>query len=510
MTNHQIDVRTPWHQTTQGCWSLTLAGGGYVVRVTQRKTGQTFQRIMLDVAGKQHWASLGTTEQGEAEQLARDFLCALLTMQEDAASAAAPLATGAKESQPMYAEPAALSPTTAVIYSQPEAMPLTLGKLITLYLESAAYQKLDDSTKTCYQSCTQVLRASIGADFDVTRLDADVIQAHKTRRERGGIIYERTRMTKVGERTTVVTTPAVRTRTVSADLQVLRIMLYWATETRNPKTGRWLLQEFPVRGGIAVEQEKNKVRAFATFERFEQVMNAIRRLRREVALAQDASALRRLQFVELALVLVEATGRRIESVSLLHGDDFTLNAEDDFRNARIRWRPENDKKRHGQDYPLPQSVARRVHALLEEREILDGHPCFPKVRDAMRSVSPDELTVWFRELEASIGLEKLPQGVWHPYRRKWSKERKHLPPKDVMEAGGWKDIKTFMDSYNEPDMETMRNVAEDPERRRLAAQESSDEPFARHAVSGQRGSLGRHRPVTAAGEARVLPFTRGR
>lgn len=80
MTNHQIDVRTPWHQTTQGCWSLTLAGGGFTVRVAQRKFGQTYQRIMLDAAGKQHWASLGTTERGEAEHRARQFVCALLTM----------------------------------------------------------------------------------------------------------------------------------------------------------------------------------------------------------------------------------------------------------------------------------------------------------------------------------------------------------------------------------------------------------------------------------------------
>jgi hypothetical protein len=56
VTNQQIDVRTPWHQTTQGCWSLTLAAGGFTVRVTQRKAGQAYQRIMLDAAGKQHWA----------------------------------------------------------------------------------------------------------------------------------------------------------------------------------------------------------------------------------------------------------------------------------------------------------------------------------------------------------------------------------------------------------------------------------------------------------------------
>lgn len=265
-----------------------------------------------------------------------------------------------------------------------------------------------------------------------------------------------------------------------------------------------------MRGGITVEQERNKVRAFATYERFEAVMNAIRRLRIEMKLSQNDTELRRLQFVELAILLVEATGRRIESVSLLRRDDFILNPEQDFSNALVRWRPEDDKKNQGQDYPLPQSVARRVYALLEEREISGEQLCFPKFRDALRSVSPDELTVWFRDLEASIGLPKLPRGVWHPYRRKWSKERKHLPVRDVMAAGGWKDIKTFMDSYNEPDMDTMRRVAEEPERQRVAARESSSEPFALRAAVGQRGSVVRRRPAGAAsGEPRVLSLSRG-
>ena len=220
--------------------------------------------------------------------------------------------------------------------------------------------------------------------------------------------------------------------------------------------------------------------------------------------------MRRLQFIELALLLVEATGRRIESVCLMNRDDFTLNAEQDFNNAVVRWRPENENTKHGQDYPLPQSVARHVHALLEERGVLADLPCFPKPYCPMRSVSPDELTVWFGDLEASIALPMLPRGVWHPYRRKWAKERqhlpakdvmgaggwkdmktlwakerKHLPAKDVMGAGGWKDIKTFMNSYNEPDMETMRLVAEDPGRKRQAAQDASSAPVALRAAAGQ-------------------------
>ena len=42
-----------------------------------------------------------------------------------------------------------------------------------------------------------------------------------------------------------------------------------------------------------------------------------------------------------------------------------------------------------------------------------------------------------RTLEKSAGLSPLKSALWHAYRRKWANERKHLPPADVAEMGGW-------------------------------------------------------------------------
>jgi hypothetical protein len=83
-------------------------------------------------------------------------------------------------------------------------------------------------------------------------------------------------------------------------------------------------------------------------------------------------------------------------------------------------------------------------------------------------MDPRELSSWFAAAERAAGLEKLERGVWHAYRRKWAKERKHLPVKDVMVAGGWQDVRTFLESYNEPDEATMLAVMEEPDRRRAA------------------------------------------
>ena len=43
----------------------------------------------------------------------------------------------------------------------------------------------------------------------------------------------------------------------------------------------------------------------------------------------------------------------------------------------------------------------------------------------------------------SAELPKLRGGVWHPYRRLWATERKHLPDLDVAAAGGWRDTRAL-------------------------------------------------------------------
>jgi len=49
------------------------------------------------------------------------------------------------------------------------------------------------------------------------------------------------------------------------------------------------------------------------------------------------------------------------------------------------------------------------------------------------------------------GLVKLDGSLWHAYRRKWAIERKHLPLRDVAAAGGWKDVNTLLEVYQQAD-----------------------------------------------------------
>lgn len=45
------------------------------------------------------------------------------------------------------------------------------------------------------------------------------------------------------------------------------------------------------------------------------------------------------------------------------------------------------------------------------------------------------------------GLKPLSGGLWHPFRRKFATERKHLPLPDVAVAGGWKEPRTLLECY---------------------------------------------------------------
>ena len=69
---------------------------------------------------------------------------------------------------------------------------------------------------------------------------------------------------------------------------------------------------------------------------------------------------------------------------------------------------------------------------------------------------------WLAVAERTADLPKLNGGLWHPYRRKWATERKHLSLTDVAEAGGWKDTETLLTCYQQPDRESLLAVMSEP------------------------------------------------
>ncbi|MDQ6690915.1 MAG: hypothetical protein M3Z18_10435 [Gemmatimonadota bacterium] len=68
------------------------------------------------------------------------------------------------------------------------------------------------------------------------------------------------------------------------------------------------------------------------------------------------------------------------------------------------------------------------------------------------------------EAEELAKLPKLDSSLWQAYRRGWATARKGLPLKDVAAVGGWKDIQTLVNCYQQADDDTMLLVMSHPKR----------------------------------------------
>jgi integrase len=162
-----------------------------------------------------------------------------------------------------------------------------------------------------------------------------------------------------------------------------------------------------------------------------------RALQQLAANAPDISTAHRWIKVEFALVLAEATGRRIGSIRALCWEDFDLDAQ------QVTWRAEYDKRGVEWIVPMPDRLSEEVTQFRIALGGLSG-PGFTGERNATKLMNRRVLDRWLTEAEELAGLPPLRGGSWHPYRRKWATERKHLPLVDVAAAGGWKGTQMLL------------------------------------------------------------------
>jgi integrase len=190
----------------------------------------------------------------------------------------------------------------------------------------------------------------------------------------------------------------------------------------------------------------------ATIERFAKTRQAMIELRQN---EQSDSGCARWFKIELAFVLAEATGRRLNSIRLLRWEDV------DLKKSEIRWRADSDKKGREWVIPVPESLRDELRQFRVHLGAIAGW-VFPSESDGEKPMDRYQFDKWLRIAEDHAELKKLEGGLWHPYRRKWATERKDLPIKDVMAAGGWLDVDTLLKSYQQADRATLLRVMNEP------------------------------------------------
>jgi integrase len=324
--------------------------------------------------------------------------------------------------------------------SQAAARPLTLGELWNRYSkECADYLDNGEKSRKDSEARSRVLLGHFGSDFRAQNFTLDDQRQYEQARQRGGIVT-----------TNGAVTPVTRARSAEADMVLLHAMLRWAT-TKRTVGGAYLLDRNPLLNVRRV-REKNRKQERATWERYQATTAA---MRKAVKASPDEQTRLRWLRMEFALFLAEATGRRLGSIRQLRWEDFRYDTQ------TILWRAEADKKGYKWEIPMPAKFMQRAKGYRRELGAISG-PVFPASESATGIMDRHLFDKWLSAAEKAAELPKLDGSLWHAYRRKWATERKHLNPKDVAAAGGWKDIATLLEVYQQADEESVLAVMSDP------------------------------------------------
>lgn len=176
------------------------------------------------------------------------------------------------------------------------------------------------------------------------------------------------------------------------------------------------------------------------------------------------------------LTLTRYTGRRESAICGLRAGDVLFTKEQVRRtlaemgrdeswaerwpHGAIRWQAETDKQGFEEIAPMSKTTREALEVYLRANPRVGEAPLFPAPGDDVAPMRRDTASKWLHRAETLAEVPKLHGGRWHPYRRLWATERKHLSDADVAAAGGWRDTRALKLSYQHADADTMLSVVE--------------------------------------------------
>ncbi len=194
----------------------------------------------------------------------------------------------------------------------------------------------------------------------------------------------------------------------------------------------------------------------ASQDRLESIREAAADLR--VRQRQDNNVVHGPTYLLEILDIVAGTARRISAVLQLRYDDLVLARTKDEPHGAIRWRADADKMGYESTVAISPEVRAAVDRILKDRPGIGPALLFPSRADPSVPIHKATVNQWLYKAEGAAGLEHLKGGLWHPYRRKWATERKHLPTADVAYAGGWRSLQALQECYQAADKQTTLSV----------------------------------------------------
>ncbi len=253
----------------------------------------------------------------------------------------------------------------------------------------------------------------------------------------------------------------IRDGELDKELTWLSSVFNWARGFR--VDGARLLADNPL-VGLRWPREKNPRRPVASHARYLATLD-------HVDAVDPAGRLRCI------LALARYTGRRESAICALRASDVLLGADrvraalaeaglderlaNHMPHGAVQWRAETDKVGFLFVSPLNQPARDALDVYLRQSPRLGDVPLFPAPGDPGAPLSRDLAAAWLLRAETLAGQPKLVGGMFHPFRRLWASERKHLPDVDVAAAGGWRDTVSLRRSYQMADPATVLRVVEE-------------------------------------------------
>ena len=402
-------------------WRITVGGYGYRVTAFERTPGGVLYLRWWDRA-RNNWAprSLGHRDRALAEQQAREVAGALLAANEAECRG---------------------SLTVSDLFGRFER---------DVIAHEDQRQAAEDRRRIA------VWTAHLGSDREMESVDRALLDRFVRARRAGTLSVPGVKLSAKPTE-----------RTIGADLEFLRRVCNWAmTVTRG--NGKPLLGHHPLTR-YAIPTNLNPRRPVATYDRY-------------LAVREHADAVDRQRLFGAFLDLVEGLGWRVSAICELQAADVDLTVTDARPFGRIRKRAETDKMGVAQWVPLSAPVRAAILAVLDRNLVIGEAPLFPAPRHAGKSwtrhhakdlleraeKAARQAAVQRDDLEAAASLAPLEGSDFHAYRRAWATARKHLPLKDVAEAGGWRSTETLLRCYTQADEATMLAVVSETRKVRAA------------------------------------------
>ncbi len=335
---------------------------------------------------------------------------------------------------------------------------LTLGQLFAAYRRHHM-PTLSPARQREAASRIKMFSEAWGTDLAVADVDASRIRAYCQKRRDLEIVAPAFRETDEGQRKRGYRKPRpIRDGGLDAELRWLNSVFNFGVDHR--LGGRPLLNRNPLprsakaRRKMGWPKEKNPRRPIASHERYLETMKHVDtidprgRLGCILTLARY-TARRESAICELRASDLLLSGDRLVRALAAEGQDVQL--AEHMPHGAIRWSADSDKMGVLFITPIGPEVRRALDAYLRENPRMGDVPLFPAPKDAAKPISRDLASKWLLRAEKLAGLPKLAGGVFHPYRRLWATERKHMPALDVAAAGGWTDTQALTLIYQAAD-----------------------------------------------------------